>query len=139
MIDWTRREFLAASALAATAQDVSKVAVPPSEKIVLGFIGTGGMGTGPIDTFKGFPQVAIAAVCDVHEPHRLRALEKSGAKPETYGDFRRVLDRKDIDAVVIATPHHWHAIIAIRRLARPAKTSIARSRWATASRRRGPW
>jgi predicted dehydrogenase len=128
MKDWTRREFLAASALAAAAQDAPKPAgpgrtepagagkalrVPPSEKITLGFIGTGGMGTGLINTFKGFPQVQIAAVCDVHEPHRLRAQSASGGSPEAYGDFRRFLDRKDIDAVVIATPDHWHAIIAI--------------------------
>jgi predicted dehydrogenase len=113
MKDWTRREFLAASALAAAAQDAPKRAIPASEKIVLGFIGTGGMGTGLINTFKGFPQVEIAAVCDVHEPHRLRARSESGASPEAYGDFRRILDRKDIDAVVVATPDHWHAIIAI--------------------------
>jgi predicted dehydrogenase len=128
MKDWTRREFLAASALAAAAQDSPRAAAPErivptrtekvtrvgaNEKITLGFIGTGGMGTGLINTFKGFPQVEIAAVCDVHEPHWLRAQSASGASPEAYGDFRRVLDRRDIDAVVIATPDHWHAIIAI--------------------------
>ena len=85
-------------------------AVPPSERIVLGFIGVGGMGTGLINTFKSFPEVSIAAVCDVYEPHLNHAREKAGGTPAVFSDFRRVLDRKDIDAVVIATPDHWHGI-----------------------------
>ncbi len=97
----------AQTAAGATAQ------VPPSEKIRLGFIGVGGMGTGLLNTFKSFPDVEVAAVCDVHEPHRNRARELGGGKTEAYDDFRRLLDRKDIDAVAIATPDHWHAIIAI--------------------------
>ena len=135
MNDWTRREFLAAThwpsrqaeatqtsrrlrpnAPARTARSrrpAAKAAVPPSEKIVLGFIGVGGMGTGLINTFKEFPEVEIAAVCDVYEPHLLRAQSAAGGTPEAYGDFRRVLDRKDIDAVVIATPDHWHGIPTI--------------------------
>jgi predicted dehydrogenase len=137
MNDSTRREFLAAGALAvaqgpAARNGVSlgdpsrtagqeqkkpgqneKAAVPPSERIVLGFIGVGGMGTGLINTFKEFPQVEIAAVCDVYDPHVQRARSAAGGTPETYADFRRVLDRKDIDAVVIATPDHWHGIPTI--------------------------
>jgi predicted dehydrogenase len=133
MRDWTRREFLAASALAAAGREAAppraagldgptQAAAKPepgparvaaNEKIVLGFIGTGGMGTGLINTFKTFPQVSIAAVCDVYEPHLRRAQSEAGGKPEAFGDFRRVLDRKDIDAVVIATPDHWHAIPTI--------------------------
>jgi predicted dehydrogenase len=131
MRDWTRREFLAASALAAASREVTtpraaasdgptQAAAKPeparvsaNEKIVLGFIGTGGMGTGLIKTFKAFPQVSIAAVCDVYEPHLRGAQSTAGGSPEAFGDFRKVLDRKDIDAVVIATPDHWHGIIAI--------------------------
>ncbi len=127
MKHWSRREFLAASALAAAAQDAPKPkAIDPAgrgqpdaariaanDKIVLGFIGTGGMGSGLIDIFKKFPQVEIAAVCDVYEPHLRRAQSSAGGTPEAYRDFRRVLDRKDLDAVVVATPDHWHAIIAI--------------------------
>ena len=134
MNDWTRRDFLAAGALAVAQAEAPKkaggrietprpagqepkktepAAVPPSEKIVLGFIGVGGMGTGLINRFKGFPQVEIAAVCDVFEPHLLRARSSAGGTPDTYGDFRRVLDRKDIDAVVVATPDHWHGIPTI--------------------------
>jgi predicted dehydrogenase len=134
MNDWTRRKFLAGAALAVTQAEVSRQAhggplvpganiqdakksepatVPPSERIVLGFIGVGGMGGGLVKTFKAFPQVEIAAVCDVYEPHLQKAQATSGGKPKTYSDFRHVLDRKDIDAVVIATPDHWHAIPTI--------------------------
>jgi predicted dehydrogenase len=138
MNDWTRREFLAASALAAAQADAKRQSraggrqaidaspgkpaertkspagqVPASEKIVLGFVGVGGMGTGLINTFKRFPDVEIAAVCDVYEPHLRRAQSAAGGSPAAHGDFRKVLDRKDLDAVVIATPDHWHAIIAI--------------------------
>ena len=130
MNDWTRREFLAAAALAVAqaealarkpaaaqrrpgAKKSEPASIPASEKIVLGFIGVGGMGTGLINTFKTFPEVEIAAVCDVYEPHLHRAQSAAGGKPEAYGDFRRVLDRKDIDAVVVATPDHWHGIPTI--------------------------
>jgi len=135
MTNWTRREFLAVSALAASSQasakerqqkaadareaesapgpEKVKTPVPPSEKIVLGFIGVGGMGTGLVNTFKNFPDVEIAAVCDVYEPHLRRAQSAAGGAPEAHHDFRKVLDRKDIDAVVIATPDHWHGITTI--------------------------
>jgi predicted dehydrogenase len=139
MNDWTRREFLAASALAAASQSDPKRTtdghgagtgarsknepqdqarsttkpVAPSDKIVLGFIGVGGMGSGLINIFKTFPDVAIGAVCDVYEPHLRRAQSACGGAPEAYGDFRRVLDRRELDAVVIATPDHWHAITTI--------------------------
>lgn len=117
----SRRAFLASSASAAAAGMLArrstgeepKRPVGANEKVVLGFIGVGGMGTGLLNIFKNFPDVEVAAVCDVFEPHRLRARSIAGDKPEAYNDFRRVLDRKDIDAVVIATPDHWHAIPTI--------------------------
>ncbi|MDG3003137.1 Gfo/Idh/MocA family protein [Paludisphaera mucosa] len=123
---WTRRELLAYSAFGAAAtglaprtragQDapaVPKASGSPNEAIVLGFIGVGGMGSGLLNIFKEFPDVRVAAVCDVYEPHARRAREAAGGKPDVYGDFRKVLDRKDVDAVVIATPDHWHAIPTI--------------------------
>ena len=124
MTDLTRRNFLAASALAASAlpaghasADEPKQAGPrapgPNDSIVLGFIGVGGMGTGLLRTFKAMPDVKVAAVCDVYEPHLARARETAGSDPKTYNDFRAILERKDIDAVVVATPDHWHAIPTI--------------------------
>lgn len=116
-----RRQFLTSAAavpfsmtlrqsLALAAQE-GKAA--PSETVRLGFIGTGGMGTGLLNIFKNFKDVQVAAIADVYEPHALKAAEQSGQKPEVYSDFRKLLDRKDIDAVVIATPDHWHAHASI--------------------------
>jgi len=115
MRDPSRRAFLAASTAAAAGLARGQDARPatPSEAIRLGFIGVGGMGSGLLKTFRGMPDVRVAAVCDVYEPHLLRAKEAAGGKVEAYGDFRRVLDRKDVDAVVVATPDHWHAIPTI--------------------------
>ncbi len=118
----TRRHFLAASALAAGAGATARADEPApkrtgpvgaNDRVVLGFIGVGGMGTGLLNIFKAFPDVEVAALCDVHEPHLLRARSLVDGKPSTHKDFREVLDRKDIDAVVVATPDHWHAIPTI--------------------------
>src|SRR5260370_1367684 len=117
----SRREFLATSAAAAgallrpslRADDEPPKPVGANDKVVLGFIGVGGMGTGLLNIVRKFPDVEVAAVCDVYEPHRLRAREIAGERTKEVKDFRAVLDRKDIDAVVVATPDHWHAIPTI--------------------------
>jgi len=75
----------------------------------LGFIGVGNRGGQLLSAFLSHADATIVALCDVFEPYLRRARERVGGTAETYGDFRRLLDRKDIDAVVIATPDHWHA------------------------------
>jgi len=85
----------------------------PSEKVVLGFIGTGGRGRHLMTLFKSHPDVAIAAVSDMNSRHRAAAIEVSGGKANGYHDYRKLLERKDIDAVVVATNGHWHALPAI--------------------------
>lgn len=84
----------------------------------MGFIGVGGMGTGLLHGFLGSGQVKVLAVCDVYAPHRNRTKRDVDNRYgnndcAAYTDFRHLLDRKDIDAVVIATPDHWHALISI--------------------------
>ena len=108
-----------------------------SESIVLGFIGVGGMGSGLLNIFKGFPDVRVAAVCDVYEPRARRAQSAAEGKPEIYHDFRKLLDRKDIDAVVIATPDHWHAIPTILAC-QAGKDVYCGNRSRTGSSRAGP-
>src|SRR5262245_31857633 len=107
----SRRGFLATSTAFALAGRTSLADEPKragaNDAITLGFIGVGGMGSGLLRIMKGFGDVKVATVCDVHEPHALKAKESAGGAPDVYGDFRRVLDRKDIDAVVVATPDHW--------------------------------
>ena len=91
---------------------------PASERIVMGFVGMGGQGTGDMRGFLGFKQVQGVAVCDVVGGHRYRAKDHVDKR---YGntdcaavaDFRQVVRRDDIDAVFIGTPDHWHAIIGV--------------------------
>jgi predicted dehydrogenase len=83
-----------------------------SERVITGHIGVGGRGT---ENLKGFLANA-AAVCDVDQSHAAGAaklVEGQGNKCEVFDDYRRLLDRKDIDAVVISTPDHWHALTTI--------------------------
>jgi predicted dehydrogenase len=95
---------------------------PPSERINLGFIGVGTMGRGHVGAFLGRPEVQVVAVCDVVEERRdsaKKTVEEYYAKQKgkdaykgckTFNEFRDLLALKEIDAVVIATPDHWHAI-----------------------------
>jgi predicted dehydrogenase len=110
----TRRAFLGAAAAGLAA---ARAQTPPSSRIRIGFIGCGGMGSGRIRHFLEHADVEAAAVCDVDRTHleRAAALVESlrGRRPAAYADFRRVLEQKDIDAVMIATPDHWHALPAI--------------------------
>src|SRR5579871_3003953 len=129
MVRWSRREFLgrgiaaaglswAAGALgshpAAAGPVKSRKKPMKNEKIVLGLIGCGGMGPFNMRTFMKKPEVEVAALCDVdtsHLPANVADVEKTyGKAPKTYSDFRHLLERKDIDGVIIGTPDHWHAL-----------------------------
>ncbi len=90
----------------------------PSNRIVMGAIGVGGMGVNNLKDFLGIRDVQIAAVCDVDKAHRDRAkqivdLAYGNNDCASYNDFREVTRRGDIDAVVISTPDHWHVLPAI--------------------------
>ncbi|MGD8453505.1 MAG: Gfo/Idh/MocA family oxidoreductase [Phycisphaerae bacterium] len=86
----------------------------PSEVITRAVIGTGGMGmAGHVtENVKGEPARTLA-VCDVDQRHLDRAMKKAGGECKAYSDWRRVLDRTDIDTIHIATPPHWHALMGI--------------------------
>lgn len=84
-----------------------------NDRLTLGHIGVGGRGTGLMTSVldrlsRG--DVNVAAVCDVDENRLSKALTKAGPAVTPYRDYRYLLERKDIDAVVIATPDHWHAV-----------------------------
>lgn len=113
----TRRTFIesAASGLGLTvAGHRAMGSVSPSDRIRVGFIGLGRQGTGRLNQFLKHPDVVAVAVCDLDQKHIERACaiveRQQGAKPATFHDFRKLLDSKDIDAVMIATPDHWHAL-----------------------------
>jgi hypothetical protein len=141
----TRRRFLAqgAAALGAAFAGPNIVsaavlgrngAVPPSERITMGFIGVGGQGSGHllggswtyvVGGYTGRPDVRVLAVCDVWRNRRERAAARVNAHYAAeagrataqvctaYDDFRDLLARPDLDAVLIATPAHWHGTMAV--------------------------
>ena len=91
--------------------------VSPSDRLRIAVVGLGGMGTQHLKWFAALPEVEVVALCDVDRDHLDSALKTlSGMQQQStaqgYADFRRVLDRKDIDAISCATPDHWHAQIA---------------------------
>jgi predicted dehydrogenase len=115
----TRRGFMKGAAAGVAGLSLGGAAAPTlgawgaNEKVVIGFIGTGGQGTAHVGEFAKMKDVAIAAVCDVDRSHRENAAKVAGSSPKTLKDFRELLDMKDIDAVLIATPGHWHVVAAI--------------------------
>jgi predicted dehydrogenase len=123
----TRRQFLQALAAGGLSAPLfvpvlhSAPRPKPSERITLGFIGVGTMGRSHVSGFLRYPEVQVVAVCDVvaeRRQHSQQLVEAYYGKDRkgtskgcaAYNDFRELLARKDIDAVVIATPDHWHAI-----------------------------
>jgi predicted dehydrogenase len=89
-----------------------------NDRVNIGFIGVGGMGRSNMGVFGRLPDVRIAAVCDVWDYHTEQAVHVTRDRPEGpakgFNDFRRLLDLKEIDAVVVATPDHWHGLATIR-------------------------
>jgi predicted dehydrogenase len=119
----SRREFLkiaGAVAVAAPssvhmlqAQQATPQSVSPLDRIQIALIGAGGQGMGDTRTALRVPGVELVAVADVYDGRLTRAKEVWGNDIFTTRDYREVLARPDVDAVIIATPDHWHARIAI--------------------------
>jgi predicted dehydrogenase len=89
--------------------------------VVLGVIGSGGRGTLVMTTFQNDPAVRVGAICDVYEPNLERGLstasKKPGNTPKAYRNYRQLLEDKEINAVLIATPEHWHHRMVLDALA----------------------
>ena len=138
----SRREFLKDSAMTAAGLSVGINALTSpvfaqtpgaNDKIRVGFIGLGNRGTQLLRRFMANPDMEVAALCDVYEPYTLRDRSRVNARwletgkvpdmgetfarqPKRYSDFRELLEQKDIDAVCISTPDHWHAPMAVAAL-----------------------
>ncbi len=119
---WPAGTAAAVSAMLASRQ--AALADQPSaaaaESITVGLIGTGGRYQTFLNEFARRQDVQVAAVCDVDEARRAAAAElvasMLGHRPREFADFRRLLDEQAIDAVFVATPHHWHCPIAVPAL-----------------------
>jgi predicted dehydrogenase len=111
-----RREFTkgAAAVGTLTALHASGMAVLGSnERVRLGVIGVGNRGDQLLDALLVHKDAEIAALCDVYEPYLHAAQQKVGGHAQLFHDYRKLLDQKDLDAVVIATPDHWHALMCV--------------------------
>lgn len=127
--NFSRRNFLKSTALVAAAPTFLPSSVwgadtAPSNRLTLGFIGVGTQGRGLMGGFLGKKECQVVAVCDVDTTRReynAKVVDDRYAKDTAMGykgcaqykDFRELISRKDIDAVVIATPDHWHALTVV--------------------------
>jgi predicted dehydrogenase len=107
----SRREFsrTVAAGGVATALGASRVA-GANNRIRLGFIGLGNRGDQVLDAFLAHQDQEVVAICDLHQPYLDFAAKKVGNNPKQFKDYRRLLELKHLDAVVICTPDHWHAL-----------------------------
>jgi predicted dehydrogenase len=122
----TRREFLDEAFFAAALGGAALLLPRPARaarprpvaegRVRLGVVGVRGRGLDHIKGYLNLPDAEIVAVCDIDESMAARAAElvekKTGTRPEVFSDLRKLLERKDIDAVSLALPIHWHALAA---------------------------
>lgn len=120
----SRRRFLAQSSVGAIAATsvigrprLARAAKSPGDTVILGLIGAGGRGTMHALAFAGLEGVEVKHVCDVHRGRAESTAKQVAAKqrrpPTLESDFRRVLDDPETDAVIVATPEHWHALATV--------------------------
>jgi len=106
----TRRTFFQGAAYAAAATRV----MGANDRVRVGIIGLGGRGQNHLSEFLRFPDSQVAALCDVNQPARERSqavVQRAGSpKAKEFVDMRKLFDDKEIDAVTMATPNHWHAL-----------------------------
>jgi predicted dehydrogenase len=142
MASETRRSFIGKSAAAAAGTSLpASRAIGANDRIRIALIGCGGMGRGDLRDALKAGKTECAALCDVDDAQSALALkqiaEPAGQRPDLVTrDFRRVIDRKDIDAVIVATPDHWHPLPTIMAcqagkdvyVEKPLSVSIAEGR-----------
>lgn len=107
----TRRDFtkIATAASVSTALGSGRV-LGANDRIRLGFIAIGNRGDQVLDAFLAHKDAEVVAVCDIHQPYTDFASKKIGGSPQQFKGYRKLLEMKDVDAVVINTPDHWHAL-----------------------------
>jgi predicted dehydrogenase len=111
MKQWSRRDFAKTTlaAGASTALSASRI-LGANDRVNLGIIGCGDRGTAVWQQFLKQPDVNPVAASDVFEPYLTRAAAAAKTSVKTVEDFRRVLEMKEVDAVLVGTPDHWHAL-----------------------------
>lgn len=112
-----RREFIQQAmqqtAVITTAAASYERIVGANDRVRIGLIGCGGRGLHVGGLMRQAPGAEFVAVCDVYETNAAKAGQWAGAAARTFKDFRKLLEQKDVDAVLVATPDHWHAPITV--------------------------
>src|ERR1700687_1396576 len=111
MTDMTRRNFTRAAALT-TALSYSRI-WGANDRVRMGYIGLGNRGDQVHEAFLEHGDQQTVAVCDLRDDYMDFAIKKPRATPKKYTEYQSLLEDKDVDAVVIATPDHWHALMFI--------------------------
>jgi predicted dehydrogenase len=134
MLSPSRRHVLAAL----SAASYSRV-LGANDRIQVGFVGYGLIGAQHVHDFSNQKDVELAAMSDVYQPRLEQGVQACGGNAKAYPDFRRMLDDKDIQAVVISTPDHWHCLMAMMACAagkdvyveKPLSLFVQEGRWLT--------
>ena len=135
----SRRVFLGA----VTAASYKRL-LGANDRIQVGFIGYGLIGRQHVHDFKNQKDADLVAMCEVCQPRLEEGLAACGPGAKGYRDFRKLLDDKDIQAVVVSTPDHWHALATIMACAagkdvyveKPLTLFVQEGRWMTEAARR---
>ena len=111
MTNVTRRQFgqTAAAAWMATAVGATRI-LGANDRVRLGFVGLGNRGDQVLDAFLVHKDAEVVALCDIYQPYVDFAAGKAGGTSSRFTDYRKLLEMKDLDAVAISTPDHWHAL-----------------------------
>jgi predicted dehydrogenase len=143
---WNRRDALKGGAALALAASSYRRVLGANERVGLGFLGFGLIGKRHVLDFKEQPDADLVAVAEAHRGRLDEAAAALGGSPRAFGDFRRLLDEKDVDAVVVSTPDHWHALMTMMACAagkdvyveKPLCLFVREGRWmAEVARRHG--
>ena len=129
----TRRDFLISTAAALSASRI----LGANQRVQVGFVGYGLIGAQHVYDFKNLIDVDLVGLADVYEPRLREGLAACGPRAKGYADFRRLLDDKDVEAVVISTPDHWHAPLTLMACAagkdvyveKPLTLFVREGRW----------
>jgi predicted dehydrogenase len=133
----SRRRILEGGAAAALTAATYRRVLGANDRVGLGFIGFGLIGKRHVLDFRDQPDIELAAIAEVHRGRRDEAAALLGGSPRAHGDFRALLDDRNVDAVVVSTPDHWHALMTMMACAagkdvyveKPLSLFVREGRW----------